>query len=200
MKAPVSDLVAQALAYPPTLSATYWLCRMLIKEEIPGDFVECGVFCGAECAVMARAITDAYCTTKRVHLFDSFQGIPHAGQEDNDLRPTLEAGSRSGRSSGVSVQTVDQVKQHMTGWGIDPELLVYHEGWFEDTIPGFSQPIALLRLDCDLYESYRICLEHLHPLVSKGGWVVCDDFQLDGARKAVQEMIEPETIYWQRNR
>jgi hypothetical protein len=36
----------------------------------------------------------------------------------------------------------------------------------------------------------------LYPLVSKGGWVICDDYQLSGARKAVHEVVMPGPVYW----
>jgi len=87
----------------------------------------------------------------------------------------------------------------MREWCIDPEILVYHPGWFADTIPTAEiGEIALLRLDGDLYESTRICVEHLYPKLSVGGWVIVDDWNLDGARKAVQELLEPQHVYFQR--
>jgi len=59
MIAPIADLMPQALANPSTVAASYHLAKMCITEGILGDFVECGVFCGAQCAAMARAIMDA---------------------------------------------------------------------------------------------------------------------------------------------
>jgi len=94
----------------------------------------------------------------------------------------------------------------MQRWGIPSELLVYHEGLFSPTIPDyclkrvsdFGPPweIALLRLDGDLYESTKTCIEFLLPRVSRGGWVCVDDFNLSGCRQAVMEKIVPSPIYW----
>jgi len=186
----------QALANPPTVAASYWLAKMCIEEGIPGDFVECGVFCGSQCAAMARAIMDSGETGRRVHLFDSFQGIPKPGPHDNDIRPLLE-----GSAEPVSMQTVEQVRGHMERWGVDPAMLVYHPGWFEDTVHNADvERIALLRLDGDLYSSTKVCIEHLYPKLGIGGWVIVDDWNLDGARKAVQELLGPQHIYFQRQK
>jgi predicted O-methyltransferase YrrM len=78
-------------------------------------------------------------------------------------------------------------------------LLVYHPGWFSVTMSPLRfqdgreafgpQQISLLRLDGDLYESTKVCVEHLYPLVSPGGWVIVDDFALSGARKAYLESV-----------
>ena len=197
--APVSDLLAQALATPPTVAASYWLARMCIAEGIPGDFVECGVFCGAQCAAMARAIMDAGDPTRKVHMFDSFQGIPRAGVHDNDIRPLVGAARFWPEPSGVSEQNIERVHEHMRRWAIPPELLVYHPGWFHDTVPTVDiGAIALLRLDGDLYESTKVCMEHLYPKLSVGGWCITDDWGLDGARKAVEEIVKVRHAYWQK--
>jgi len=195
---PLSDwldnVALAALSSKETLLATYDLARNVIERSVPGDFVECGVFGGAQCAVMARAIMEAdnfhwELGVKRVHLFDSFEGIPPGGI--HDLEWTLPPGA--------SVCSLQAVKDHMTEWGIPDELLVYHPGLFQLTVERSTEPdwpvgpaikrIALLRLDGDLYESTKVCTEHLYPLVSPGGWIIVDDFALSGARKAYLESV-----------
>ena len=48
-----------------------------------------------------------------------------------------------------------------------------------DSLPTHPrQPITLLQLDGDLYQSYMDSLTILFPLVSPGGIVVFDDFTL----------------------
>merc|ERR1711861_67569 len=51
-------------------------------------------------------------------------------------------------------------------------------GFFEKTVPvhNIKRPIALLRLDGDLYSSTKVVLEHFYPAVQEGGWVVIDDY------------------------
>ena len=63
-------------------------------------------------------------------------------------------------------------------------------GKVEDTLYSDKIPnkIALLRLDTDWYESTKIELEVLYPLLSSGGILIVDDYgHFEGARKAVDE-------------
>jgi hypothetical protein len=186
-----------------TLRATYTLAKSLIEEDIPGDFVECGTYAGAHCAAMARAILDTSSRVlkwiPRVHLFDSFEGIPAATQEDGDWL-------RAGNPVGMTACPLSVAQDFMQRCGIPSELLVWHPGWFKDTLPVCGiERIALLRLDCDLYESTRIALEHLYPKVVYGGWIIHDDFVLDGSRKAVLPYIGINSsgltwrpVYWRK--
>lgn len=184
----------QALCDAHTLHATYAWARMLLERNVPGDFVECGVFAGVNSAIMARAIIDTGRYPRYVHLFDSFEGIPLAGPEDSEF---LEAKHPAGLSS----CSQKRVRQNMREWGIPEELLVFHPGWFDETVPKSQiQSIALLRLDGDLYRSTKVCMEHLYPLVSPGGGVIVDDFNLSGCRQAIAETnLAPAPIYWVKN-
>ncbi len=177
----LGNVALAALSSKETLLASYDLARNVIERGVPGDFVECGVFGGAQCAVMARALMEYEVGTKRrVHLFDSFEGVPAPGEHDLEWK----------HPAGISLCTLEGVKQHFSEWGIPEDLLMYHPGWFLDTIPYVGNgPIAILRLDGDLYDSTKVCMEHLYPLVSPGGWVIVDDFGLSGARKAFLETV-----------
>lgn len=204
-----------SLGGPESKEATYDIAMLALQRGIPGDFVECGVYAGASSALMARAILDwwndreeydgvgmwtaAGGHSKRVHLFDSFQGMPESQPVDAELHAR---GDVKGSAS-VSLPTV---QANMARWGIPPELLVYHPGWFEETLPK-NQPlwpapidtrIAVLRLDADLHSSTQVCMKHLYPLVSPGGWIICDDYDLSGARLAVNEVVNPAPMYWRK--
>lgn len=192
-----------ALCNVPTLDVTAVLCSKVIDEGVPGDFVECGVFAGAHPAVMSKAAASDTAARRLVHLFDSFQGIPEAGPRDDETITGFIGPSQEGRllSTGKSVCPQKEVAGYMKTWGAEESLLVYHEGWFQDTVPvaEFPSGIAVLRLDGDLYESTKVCLEHLHPLVPRGGYVIVDDYRLTGCRAACDEYhakagIKPEII------
>lgn len=210
------DNVALAgLCSKETLWATYELACSVIRRGIPGDLVECGVYGGANSAVMARAIMEpthywdenrqhaqifgSPWPPRRVHCFDTFAGIPQAGPEDHEF---LSAG----HEPGLSTCDLESCKAHMVEWSLPLELFFWHEGDFAETVPKAAisdleiQSIALLRLDGDLYRSTKVCMEHLYPLVSSGGWVIVDDWSLSGARKAVEEFVVPSPIYFQRQK
>lgn len=53
-----------------------WAIRRVIAKQIPGDFIECGVWRGGG-SIFARAVFKAFNVTDRhVWLADSFQGLP----------------------------------------------------------------------------------------------------------------------------
>ncbi len=185
------ELIAKrAYSSRETIQASYDIARAAIENGIPGDFVECGVAAGANAAAMALAIGTF--ERRRVHLFDSFTGIPQAGPEDVEFLAAKHP-------SGLSAHSRKEVERNMAEWSLPLDLFVFHEGLFQHTVPTAPEvPIAVLRLDGDLYDSTKVCLEHLYPLVSKGGWVIVDDWDLTGARKAVIERVGHGfgPIYW----
>jgi hypothetical protein len=181
----LKDLAQRAYSNYETLQNSYDLA--LLCKDLDGDFVECGVAAGSQVAAMYRAVPD-----KKIWLFDSFEGIPLASKYDTS-QPGIGVISHDVNgylltTSGITAVTQEQVKKHFKGWGVDDTNFEYVQGWFEMTIE--KSPIgkiSLLRLDGDLYNSTKVCLEHLYPKLIKGGWLIIDDYGLDGCRLAVNE-------------
>ena len=173
------DVIAQAaLSTLPTLYFSYEAAETIIKEGIKGDFVECGVYAGAQCAAMGLALQQ-YGDNRKIHLFDSFEGIPEAGIYDQSSL------------SGESVSSIVNTMQFMSLWRINSSMLVYHKGWFAETIPNCKlNNISILRLDGDLYESTKTCLNGLFPALVKNGICIIDDYELTGCKKAVHEYFK----------
>ena len=64
----------------------YYLLVEIIKKEVPGDFVECGVWRGG-ISIFARAVLDFHNSDRISWLFDSFKGLPPASlaQDRHDV-------------------------------------------------------------------------------------------------------------------
>ena len=169
------------------------LCQTILTNKIPGSFVECGVWRGGSAATMALAMRH-FGETRPLHLFDSFEGLPEPGDKDGDMAVAYSGG----RSSGA----LDSIHQCEAGLGEVRQLLHqqlrlpedqvhYHVGWFQNTVPADAPQlgtVAILRLDGDWYESTRVCLENLYPLLAPGGVLILDDyFCWEGCRKAADE-------------
>lgn len=166
-----------------TIQNTYDLT--LSVQNIDGALVECGVGAGAQ--LMAMALT---WTKKDIIGFDSFEGIPLASEHDETQPGIGKFTPVANRlvSSGITVHSVENVLENFLQFEIPAYRVKLIRGWFQNTLPKFQPiPIALLRLDGDLYESTLVCLQYLYPLVSVGGVVIIDDWALKGARKAVKE-------------
>ncbi len=174
-----------------TVWNTLELCVEVFKNKIPGALMECGVAYGGEPAVMAYAARE-YKEDRLVYLVDSFCGIPVGGPRDyEDITACVGKGDGSLVSSGISSSSVADVKKRLIGWGLSLDNMRFVEGWFQHTLPTANfGPLALLRLDGDLYESTKVCLDCLYSTVSPGGYVIIDDWNLAGCREAVFEMID----------
>ena len=177
------------------------LVRHCDKTGVPGAMVECGSWRGGSSALMAAVHKEGGEALRRLHVFDSFAGLPEPDGVNDMLPGTMlpddeRETSFSGKLRPIHSLEADRASNEEIIFGLadyPPELVTFHEGWFQDTMPRASEeigPIALLRLDGDLYESYRVCLEHLYPLVVSGGIVIIDDWCLPGCRRAVEEYFE----------
>jgi O-methyltransferase len=176
------------------------------RDRVPGDVVECGVWNGGCVGLMALANTQDPSLKRRFHLFDSFEGLPQPSSNDVDVisafteqNPALalrdEAQSQLipiGACVGLSQHRVERFLTD--GLGIDKDDLIFHVGWFQDTVPRAAQDIqeiALLRLDGDWYESTKVCLESLFPRVATNGYIIIDDYgTFSGCKKAVDDFFQ----------
>jgi O-methyltransferase len=183
------------------------------KYGISGSFVECGVWKGGAMGIMALANMQTGKSRRHLHLFDSFQGIcePDATVDGERALREVKQFTGSGRDKG-KLQPLAGIYDYMGGSGTleenrqllektiryPVELLHYHVGWFQQTVPAVHEsigPIAILRLDGDWYASTKVCLEYLFKNVVKGGIVIIDDYgYYDGCRLAVDEFVKTEKI------
>ena len=157
----------------------------VIREEIPGDLVEAGVWRGGACIFM-RAILAAYGdTTRRVWVVDSFEGLPPPNVTDYPADIVAQWHERKDL-----VVSLDTVKQNFARYGMLDSQVQFLKGLFKDTLP--TAPIdrcAVIRLDGDMYESTMDSLKYLYPKLSPGGFVIVDDYGLpeDTSRRAVHD-------------
>lgn len=168
-------------------------CRYVAHHQVPGDVVECGVWRGGSMQAIALTLLAAGDRARHLHLYDTFEGMPPPSDVDRRVingRPAATLMEEKSRDHPVwAVADLDDVRQGMSEIDYPSDLVHFHKGMVEDTIPdGAPETIALLRLDTDWYESTRHELEHLYPRLSPGGVLIIDDYgDWEGARKAVDE-------------
>jgi hypothetical protein len=168
-------------------------CSQVLQANVPGAFVECGVWRGGSAAVIGLAIRHSG-QPRDLHLFDSFEGLPEPTDKDGIAAKEYSGGRAAGKLKSINQceAGLGEVQSFLLGaLGFDRSRTHFHAGWFQNTLPVIAPqlgPIALLRLDGDWYDSTRLCLEHLYPRVSPGGVVVMDDYWAwEGCRKATDE-------------
>jgi O-methyltransferase len=181
------------MAEPGRCRSLWDLCKQVLNQKIPGCFVECGVWKGGSSTIMALAIQNAR-QERHLHLFDSFEGLPEPTEKDGEQAFAYSGGRNQGKLTSIDLcrAGLDEVRNLILEKINVPEPFAhFHVGWFQDTVPAGAKllgPIAMLRLDGDWYDSTKICLEHLYPLLSAGGIIILDDyFAWEGCRKATDE-------------
>lgn len=159
--------------------------RYVVQKDIPGDFVECGVWKGG--SIMAMALTLMELGAERdIWLYDTFAGMPPP--EGIDGKRASRKWRKWVDSGDVwALVSIDEVKEDVYATGYPKERFHFVKGMVEDTIPAAApEKIALLRLDTDWYSSTAHELMHLYPQLSSGGVLIVDDYgHYRGARKAV---------------
>lgn len=178
--------------------ALYQAVRYIVEAGIDGDFVECGVWKGGSCMLIAFALIDAGCTDRKIYLYDTFDGMTEPGGNDfiawngKSVRDKWNS-DRIGSTDNFTGWSVglEAVKNNIRLTAYPEENIVYVKGPVEQTLQD-TRPelISLLRLDTDWYESTKIELEYLYPLLSRYGALIIDDYgHFTGAKKAVDEYL-----------
>lgn len=174
--------------------------KHIVRHQIPGEIVECGVWKGGSMMAAAMTLQELGATNRDLYLFDTFEGMPAPGEEDVTLdnEPAEELLSKSDKESSAiwAYSTLEEVKRNLLSTEYPESRLFFIKGRVEETIPE-SAPcqIALLRLDTDWYESTYHELVHLYPRLSSGGVLIIDDYgHWKGARKAVDQYAEENNL------
>jgi O-methyltransferase len=142
----------------------------------PGAFIECGVYQGGTARLFAEIIA-RHDRNRRLHLFDTFEGMPATGPSDLH---------QQGDFADTSLSQVRRFVDH-------PNIATFYPGLIPETFSGLkSERIAFAHIDVDIYQSVLDCCEFIYPRLSAGGVVVFDDYGFPtcpGARRAVDEFF-----------
>lgn len=156
------------------------LARRCIDENIPGDFIETGVWRG-DCCILMRSVIADNNDRRAVYVADSFAGLPAPTIRQDD-------GSELHQYPELAVSE-DTVRNSFAKYGLLDQQVVFVEGFFQETLPRLGDiKFSLIRLDGDMYESTIVALDHLHPRLSIGEFVIVDDYgALAPCRQAVAD-------------
>lgn len=170
-------------------------CQYVVHNNIPGDFVECGVWRGGN-GILAQKVFKLLNSKRKVWMFDTFEGMTAPTDLDVEQHTQVEA-----KREFLSKQTkthnewcyasLDDVRKNCIQSGLDLEEFRFIKGdvcqslRFNENLPA---KISVLRLDTDWYESTKSELEILYPKLTNRGVLIIDDYGYwEGARKAVDE-------------
>lgn len=174
----------------------YTAVTYIAKRNIPGAFVECGVWKGGSSMIAALTFMEMGLTDRELYLYDTFEGMTRPTQHDRVAWNDSPVTERWEERFGSWVVSRDEVQNNLEKTGYPRENINLIEGDVLQTLnqrrPG---KIALLRLDTDWYESTAFELEVLYPLLVPGGVLIIDDYgHFTGAKKAVDEYFDDRTF------
>lgn len=164
-------------------------------NKLKGAYIEAG------CALGGSGICIGAFKNKSfpLYIYDVFGMIPAPGMNDGqDVLDRYEV-IKNGKSLGIGNDTyygyvedlLGTVKKNFIGAlnteDLNQAKIFFIKGLFEETLK-CEEPIAFAHIDCDWYDSVKICLERIVPNLVKYGVIVIDDYyHWSGCRKAVDE-------------
>ncbi|WP_417469611.1 class I SAM-dependent methyltransferase [Maricaulis sp.] len=178
------------------------------RNNVQGDLIECGVWRGGGCILMAGYLRTYGMAGRKIIVADSFEGLPTSTYEQ-DLKLNLD----KNRFPELAVSE-EAVRDNFATYGLLSDEVVFLKGWFSETLQHApTTRLALLRLDGDLYESTMDTLTALYDKVVDGGVIIVDDYgAIPACRLAVEDFFAargeatPEVtvvdwtgVYWVKN-
>ncbi|HJL17097.1 MAG TPA: class I SAM-dependent methyltransferase [Sandaracinaceae bacterium LLY-WYZ-13_1] len=166
-----------------TLSEILVAVDRILSRAGPGlTVVEAGAGSGASTAKLSLAVRAA---GGRLHVFDTFRGIPA-----NDERHRLLDGTPIRFVKGAFRGRLGAVRRRVAAHGA-PEVCTFHKGLFEDTLRRFDGAVDVALLDVDLVASTRTCLKTLWPRLRPGGVLLSQD----GHLRATHELLADDAFF-----
>jgi len=181
------------------------LAADVISSGIKGDFVEAGVFRGGISLFMANLLKiTGQLGIRKMWMADLFgKGMPNTDYTNNWLK-----------DHNIDIKSLELQGKNWSGMFRSPELSESHiknnileylglqykssiktiSGLFENSLPGSIHKISLLRIDVDEYTATYNALQHLYPLISRGGYVMFDDWKIWQAQQAILQFRKEHNI------
>mgnify|MGYP001468364729 CR=1 FL=1 len=168
----------------------------IFSNKIKGDFIECGVFKGANCKFICDYLVSKNINDRLIYLYDTFDGMPESSEVDININSKknynlyLKNSKKDNRLSNFyKYESINNVRKNILSSKYDEDKIFFIKGLVENTIPKkMPKEIGLAILDTDYYSSTIHELKHLYPLITNGGVLIIDDYGTwAGVKKAVDE-------------
>ena len=181
----------ETMTSPERIAGLHTALINIHKNNIPGDFVECGIYKAGN-IVIAKKFFDSVNLAKTVYGYDTFEGMTPPTEKDSKKAKRVWNGKAKCEAG------YDTVLEILSGHNInetDVRLIKGDVGKtlrVEDNLP---KQISILRLDTDFYDSTKVELEVLYPRLESGGYLIVDDYgHWAGCKAAVNEYFGEEFV------
>lgn len=180
---------------PERLFALRQSVQYLVRHNVPGAMVECGVWRGGSMMAVALTLLEMNAADRVLYLYDTYEGMSSPTDRDRTFEGVSAAAilGQSDKSTHPvwAYSPIETVQRALLSTGYTQSLIQYVVGPVEQTLPAIvPDAIALLRLDTDWYESTYHELTHLYPRLCNGGVLIVDDYgHWEGCRLAVDQYL-----------
>jgi O-methyltransferase len=152
---------------------------LALPRDVSGVVVEAGSYKGGSTSKLSRA---ARLAGREMVVFDSFEGIPeHHEQHTKNI-----FGGDAYFPPGSYAGSLEEVRGNVTRLGAI-EVCRFVKGWFDDTMPGFHEPVGVAYVDVDLESSTRTCIRFMYPRLVEGGVLFSQDGHLPWVIKLLRD-------------
>lgn len=160
------------------LLALYEIYKRILP--VKGSIIECGIYRGFSLMAWANlsAILEPVNLTRRIYGFDTFEGFPSIGCEDENAVTKMAAKDLSAAclnelSELISIYDSTRFLGHVS----KVQLI---KGNAIETIPTFVKNnkhlvVSLLFLDFDLFEPTKVAIENFYPRMPRGSIIAFDE-------------------------
>lgn len=181
-------LLIERLQSTPIEKAVFLLHHFLQSAPFVGDVCEFGVAQGCTSALLAYELMQLN-SSKHLHLYDSFEGLPMPTKEDVLLSDIFKLGSMEAYAGTMSCPDTDVIKE-LEFIGFPTEQYHIVRGFVTNETP-VPDKISFAYVDFDLYAPIILILNKIHEHMSLHGVIVIDDYGAfsAGAQKAVDEFF-----------
>ena len=170
------DLVSKIMAENGMLMSMNEACQIYravkATQKMQGDLAEVGVYKGGTSKIICEAKRE-----KKLHLFDTFEGIPSL----ENINPEQFRKNQYG-------YTFENVKKYLKNY----ENVYFYKGVFPSTgEPVKNKKFSFVHLDVDFYESTLNSLIFFYPLMAEGGVIISHDYlYYIGVKKAFDDFFK----------
>jgi hypothetical protein len=200
-------LVAETMVGMRRLENLRSLLESILADNVPGDFIECGVWRGGA-SIFAAGVLQAHGSDRGVWAADSFAGLPPPDVEKYPLDKDIVLH----RIPYLAV-SLEIVQQNFSRYGVLNDKVQFVRGLFRDSLPALrDRQWCLIRADCDMYESTHDVLLNLYAGLAPGGYIIADEYyHMIECRTAVEDFrrehgitepiirIDRQAAYWRKS-
>lgn len=186
------DRTFDVLSEDTAIAVRRALIELAHRNRLSGAYLEFGVYQGYTLYSAYRTLDALNASDIRLFGFDSFRGLPAPSAIDDD----------GYHRQGMFCYGRQAVEDLLTSRGVDMRRITLVEGFFDRTlIPDTRSifqmgPASVVLVDCDFYDSAKLVLDFVAPLLVEGSILLFDDWNLfecspdRGERRAFREFLD----------